>query len=188
VALGLYSSTEQGRSQIGGMLAPLTQTVLSTPSGQTMVYQTGPRPTPVKVARAILPAGIWQRLLVSLLIDLIGSSSYLLPLVGEGADIAWAPVQTILIMAMYDKTSPNLKYVSFVEEILPFTDIVPSATIGWLMQFGLPLVFSKAEENNIDIRAVVSAVGTISNKNGSNGGGGGGGRASAIPVLPRKDK
>lgn len=186
VAMGIYSSTEQGRSQIGGMLAPVSQTVLSTPSGQTLVYQTGPRPTPVKVARAILPAGIWQRLLVSLLVDLIGSSSYLLPFVGEGADIVWAPVQTILIMAMYDKTSPNLKYVSFVEEILPFTDIVPSATIGWLMQFGLPLVFQQAEENNIDISLVANAVGAVtskvSSKNGTNKNGG-----SAIPVLPRKD-
>jgi hypothetical protein len=55
--------------------------------------------------------------------------------VGEGLDLAWAPAQTILIMAMYDATSPNLKYVSFVEEILPFTDIVPSATIGWACEF-----------------------------------------------------
>jgi hypothetical protein len=62
----------------------------------------------------------------------------LLPLVGEGADVIWASVQTILVVALYDKTSPNLKYVSFVEEILPLTDIVPSATIGWLLQFGLP--------------------------------------------------
>jgi hypothetical protein len=154
----VYSSTVQGRAQVGGMLAPLVHTVLSTPSGQSAVYQTGSRPTPVNVARAILPAGMWQRLAASLLIDLIGSSSYLLPFVGEGADIAWAPVQTILIMAMYDRTSPNLKYVSFVEEILPFTDIVPSATIGWLAQFGLPMVLSKAEENNIhiDMKSVAS--------------------------------
>jgi hypothetical protein len=186
VAMGLYGSTQTGRSQIGGMLAPVAQTVLSTPSGQTMVYQTGPRPTPVKVTRAVLPAGMWQRLLVSLLVDLIGSSSYLLPLVGEGADIIWAPVQTILIMAMYDKTSPNLKYVSFVEEILPFTDIVPSATIGWLMQFGLPMVFSKAEENNIDMNLVAGAVGAVRN-GASNKNGGIGSRASAVPVLPRKD-
>jgi hypothetical protein len=88
---------------------------------------------------------------------------------------------------MYDKTSPNLKYVSFVEEILPFTDIVPSATIGWLMQFGLPMVFSKAEEHNIDMNMVANAVGTVTNKskNGSNKNGGG--RASAVPVLPRKE-
>jgi hypothetical protein len=149
-----------------------------------MVYQTGPRPTPVKVARAILPAGIWQRLLISLLIDLIGSSSYLLPIVGEGADVAWAPIQTILIMAMYDKTSPNLKYVSFVEEILPFTDIVPSATIGWLMQFGLPLVFTKAEEHNIDMSVVANTVKSLANAAG-NSGNANSGRVSAIPVLPR---
>jgi hypothetical protein len=188
-AMGIYSSTEQGRSQIGGMLTPLTQTVLSTPSGQTLVYQTGPRPTPVKVARAILPAGMWQRLLVSLLLDLIGSSSYLLPLVGEGADVAWAPIQTILIMAMYDKTSPNLKYVSFLEEILPFTDIVPSATIGWVLQFGVPLMLSKAQENNIDMNVVANVVHMASNKNNTsnaNANRGYGGGVSAVPVLPAR--
>jgi hypothetical protein len=66
---------------------------------------------------------------------LIGSASYLIPVVGEGLDLAWAPTQTILIMAMYDITTPNLKYASFVEEVLPFTDIVPSATIGWACEF-----------------------------------------------------
>ena len=75
-----------------------------------------------------------------LLLDLIGSSSYLIPLVGEGFDLAWAPMQTILIMAMYDGIAPNLKYLSFVEEILPFTDIVPSATIGWAVEFGPQLI------------------------------------------------
>jgi hypothetical protein len=71
---------------------------------------------------------------------LIGSSSYLLPVVGEGFDLAWAPIQTILIMAMYDDVAPNLKYLSFIEEVLPFTDVVPSATIGWLTEFGPTLL------------------------------------------------
>jgi hypothetical protein len=188
LAMAIYGSTEEGRSQIGGMLAPLAHTVLSTPSGQTLIYQTGPRPTPVKVARAILPTGIWQRLLISLLIDLIGSSSYLLPLVGEGTDLAWAPIQTILIMAMYDKTSPNLKYVSFMEEILPFTDIIPSATSGWLIQFGLPMVFANANANsNSNSQESANAY--------SNGGGmrigvgnnnnNGGNDGTATPELPR---
>ena len=88
---------------------------------------------------------MWSKLVISLLIDLIGSSSYLLPVVGEGLDIAWAPIQTILIMAMYDPTTPNLKYVSFVEEILPFTDIVPTATIGWMFQFIVPKFINKRE-------------------------------------------
>jgi hypothetical protein len=131
----LYSSTRSGRAHIGGTLAPVLEHLLGSRSGQTLVYDVGPRPTPVSVCRQVLPRGMWSKLFLSLLIDLIGSASYLLPVVGEGLDLAWAPTQTILIMAMYDSTTPNLKYVSFVEEILPFTDIVPSATIGWACEF-----------------------------------------------------
>ena len=136
VIVALYASTETGRSNVGNMVQPLISTILSTASGQRLVYETGPRPTPVSVARVVLPTDLTGKLLTSLLIDLIGSSSYLLPIVGEGFDLAWAPLQTVFIMAMYDTVSPNLKYVSFMEEIMPFTDVVPSATIGWLMEFG----------------------------------------------------
>jgi hypothetical protein len=131
----LYSSTRSGRSQVGGTFAPFLEHLVGSRSGQALIYDTGPRPTPVSVLRPVLPKGMYQRLILSLFIDLIGSASYLLPVVGEGLDLAWAPTQTILIMAMYDSTSPNLKYVSFLEEILPFTDIVPSATIGWACEF-----------------------------------------------------
>jgi hypothetical protein len=37
----------------------------------------------------------------------------------------------MLIMALYNQTTPNLKYVSLAEELLPFTDVLPSCTIGW---------------------------------------------------------
>ena len=132
----LYASTSTGRDHIGGMVAPLVQTLLSTPSGQRLVYQTGPRPTPVSVARAISPKDRMGKLWMSLWMDLMGSASYLLPVVGEAFDIVWAPVQTVFIMAMYDPVAPSLKYVSFLEEILPFTDVVPSATIGWIAEYG----------------------------------------------------
>jgi hypothetical protein len=131
----VYSSTKHGREHVGGTMAPFVESLLSSRAGQTLMYDTGPRPTPVSVANQVLPKEMWAKLVVSLLIDLIGSSSYLLPVVGEVLDLAWAPTQTILIMAMYDSTSPNLKYVSFAEEIMPFTDIVPSATIGWAVEF-----------------------------------------------------
>jgi hypothetical protein len=140
--LVLYSSTPTGRTWIGGLLEPAASTLLNTPSGQSLLYETGPRPTPVTVARAILPPprNMWARLGVSLFIDALGSASYLVPVVGEVTDLGWAPLQTILIMALYDTTTPHLKYVSFVEEILPFTDFVPSATIGWAVQFGPKLL------------------------------------------------
>ena len=137
--LTLYSSTRTGRAQVGGTMAPFVEHLLGSRAGQALIYDTGPRPTPVSVCRQVLPTGMWSRLFLSLFIDLIGSASYLLPVVGEGLDLAWAPAQTILIMAMYDTTSPNLKYVSFIEEILPFTDIVPSATIGWACEFVPPM-------------------------------------------------
>ena len=138
----LYSSTSSGRQWWGGLLEPAAQTLFNTHSGQSLLYETGPRPTPVSVARIVLPqkSSMWSRLVLSLLVDLIGNLSYVVPVVGEVADLGWAPLQTILIMAMYDTTSPNLKYVSFVEELLPFTDFVPSATIGWACQFGPKLL------------------------------------------------
>ena len=120
------------------------------------MYDTGPRPTPVSVCRQVLPLSIWAKLWVSLIIDLIGSSSYLLPVVGEGFDLAWAPAQTILIMAMYDATSPNLKYLSFMEEVLPFTDVVPSASIGWAFEFLPPMWSDHAAKNDIQINPEVT--------------------------------
>lgn len=147
----VYSSTAHGREQLGHLFGPLAHTMLSTKSGQSIVYQTGPRPSPVQLAEAVLPTAIWHKLIVSLLIDLIGSSSYLIPLAGESFDIMWAPTQTILIMAMYDDVSPNLKYISFVEELLPLTDIVPSATMGWLTEFGLPLVTGGLNNDLVDV-------------------------------------
>jgi hypothetical protein len=76
------------------------------------------------------------KLIVSLTVDFIGSMSYLLPIVGEGFDVAWAPISMVLVGAMYDESSPHLKYVALMEELLPFTDIVPSATLGWMKEFG----------------------------------------------------
>jgi hypothetical protein len=156
ILVALYASTASGREYVGGMLSPLVHTILSTNSGQRLVYETGPRPTPVSVARIVLPKDLMGKLIVSLLIDLIGSSSYLLPFVGEGLDLAWAPTQTILIMAMYDTVTPSLKYVSFVEEILPFTDVVPSATIGWLIEFG-PQVLSGGGKQQSSSTALANA-------------------------------
>jgi len=173
-----YASTRTGRERVGTTMGPLLESLVVSRPGQSLFYDTGPRPTPVSVCRQVLPTTIWSKLWVSLIIDLIGSSSYLLPVVGEGFDFAWAPAQTILIMALYDATSPNLKYLSFTEEIMPFTDIVPSACLGWAWEF-LPLMWrDHAEKNDIRVdpkvtRAVVELATTAARvaKNSGNGGG-----------------
>ena len=132
--------------QIASTLDPLYQTLLKQPAAQIMVYDTGTRPTPVTLLQAYLPTDLVGKLWTSLLMDALGSSSYILPGIGESFDFIWCPCQTLLIKAMYGTTSPNLTYVSFAEEFLPFTDVLPSATIGWLTEFG-PELLEMLREN-----------------------------------------
>jgi hypothetical protein len=132
VATLTYASTRAGRALLTPLVQPLAHTLLSTPVGQGLVYNIGPRPTPVSLCRSILPTDIWFRLALSIVLDGLGSASYLLPGLGEGFDVAWAPIQTILIMALYNhNNAPSamdyLKYVSMAEELLPFTDVLSTA-------------------------------------------------------------
>lgn len=165
----LYFSTAEGRGKIAECVAPIYTTMLMTPSGQRCIYNTGPRPTPVQMARLVVPDEMITKLFLSLLIDFIGSSSYLLPVVGEAFDLAWAPFQTVLVAAMYDDTTPSLKYLSFAEEILPFTDLVPTATMGWLKEFAPTLLEqSKGVTHELGVvlkreRAGLKTVGLASN-------------------------
>ncbi len=102
----------------------------------------------------MLPTDIIGKLVVSLCIDFIGSCSYLLPFVGEGFDVAWAPIQTVFIMALYENSMPSLKYVSFIEEILPFTDLLPSGTLGWVREFS-PVIMEEGLKKVEDMRVVI---------------------------------
>lgn len=151
---GVYFSTTKGRESASIVLGPLYSTFSSTNAGQQLLYQTGPRPSPSALARSVMPSDMVGKLVVSLLIDFIGSSSYLLPFVGEGFDLAWAPIQTIFIMAMYEESQPNLKYISFMEEILPFTDLLPSGTLGWVREFS-PVLMSEGMKKFEDLQVVM---------------------------------
>ena len=131
----LLLSTRHGRRKFTHSVNPLVTAFMASPLGQQFVFETGPRPSPVQLADHLLPTSIWHKLGVSLAIDFVGSCSYLIPAAGEVFDLAWAPAQTVLVMAMYDKEMPYLKYVSFAEEILPFTDIIPTASLGWCREF-----------------------------------------------------
>lgn len=141
----LYFSTREGRTKIQHVAEPTYQTFLMTKTGQRIVYDVGPRPSPQSLAHAVLPTDMIGKLVVSLVVDFIGSASYLLPVLGEGFDLTWAPMSMILVGAMYDDVMPNLKYVALIEELLPFTDILPSATLGWVKEFG-PNIFEEGRK------------------------------------------
>lgn len=80
----------------------------------------------------------FKLLFIGLAVDIIGivTSSWVLPGIGEFADIAWAPFTAWLMTRMYKGTAGKVAgVITFVEEIVPFVDIVPSFTLMWLYTF-----------------------------------------------------
>mmetsp|Transcript_7379 Transcript_7379/g.26261 ORF Transcript_7379/g.26261 Transcript_7379/m.26261 type:complete len:175 (+) Transcript_7379:28-552(+) len=75
----------------------------------------------------------WAKLLVSIAVDVVGWSSFVLPGVGEVEDVVWAPVSAAMVQALYGNRL--LTGIDFVKEALPFTDVLPTATVGWAIQY-----------------------------------------------------
>merc|ERR1712216_369908 len=75
----------------------------------------------------------WMKLAISILIDIIGILTFLIPVLAEMMDVFWAPLSALLVHQLY--VSTLLSGVALIEELLPFTDIVPTATIGWILEF-----------------------------------------------------
>lgn len=98
------------------------------------VYDTCPRASLADmVLGSSLPRQRWVQLLVAVCLDIIGCSSFLLPGLGEFGDLLWGPAQALIVKNMFkDNISPYAHYLSAVEEILPFTDVIPSASILWI--------------------------------------------------------
>ena len=78
-----------------------------------------------------------NKLLVkSLMYDAIGMASTSIPLVGPFLDLLWAPYAAKQMSAMYPGKKGKLASVLvFLEEILPFTDVIPTFTLMWLYTY-----------------------------------------------------
>ncbi len=75
-------------------------------------------------------------LALCILLDIVGYSSFAVPFLGEFFDLAWAPVSAFLFYRMFGgKIGVLGGGISFLEEILPFTDFVPTFTIAWAMKY-----------------------------------------------------
>lgn len=71
-----------------------------------------------------------KKLVLCLLLDAVGLVSFTIPLVGEFSDIIWAPIAAIISYKMFgEKRGKFTALTTFTEEILPFTDVIPSFTI-----------------------------------------------------------
>ena len=67
----------------------------------------------------------YQKLLLSIALDLMG----LIPLI----DVVWAPLSAFIMAIMYKGVKGKIAgLISFIEEIIPFTDVIPTFTILWI--------------------------------------------------------
>lgn len=67
--------------------------------------------------------------------DIFGMASYIIPGIGEFADVWWAALSAIIFQSMFGGRFGWFgAALNFIEEALPFTDIVPSFTIVWFIR------------------------------------------------------
>ena len=65
-----------------------------------------------------------------MLLDAVGLISFTIPLMGEFSDIIWAPIAAMISYKMFgEKRGKFTALTTFAEEILPFTDVIPSFTV-----------------------------------------------------------
>jgi hypothetical protein len=71
-----------------------------------------------------------------ILMDVIGYFTYAIPVLGEFADVIWAPISGIIFYITFGGWKGTFGGLfNFVEEVLPGTDFIPSFTIMWFVQY-----------------------------------------------------
>ena len=72
---------------------------------------------------------------ICIAMDLVGMLSYILPGVAEFLDIIWAPISGYVFFKLFGGRLGLIGGVlDFLEEIIPFTDAIPSFTIAWFIR------------------------------------------------------
>ena len=86
-----------------------------------------------KISTKGLSAGAIQQLILGIFFDAVGMLSFSIPFLGEFSDVIWAPLSGLILARMYKGTVGKVGgFISFVEELLPFTDIIPTFTLTWI--------------------------------------------------------
>jgi hypothetical protein len=87
-----------------------------------------------------------RNLFLGILFDAIGLVSFVIPGIGEFSDIIWAPISAWLMTRLYKgRIGQAAGMVTFVEELIPGSDFIPTFTIMWLYTY----VFKKQKEEII---------------------------------------
>lgn len=73
---------------------------------------------------------------MGLLFDAIGMLSFAVPFIGDFSDIIWAPLAGWLMTRMYKgKIGQGAGILTFIEEIIPGLDVIPTFTLMWLYTY-----------------------------------------------------
>lgn len=76
------------------------------------------------------------KLVLAIAFDLVGMLTFILPGIGEFADIAWAPIAAVANFLMFRGFAGATGGLgTFVEELLPGFDWIPSFTITWGVKY-----------------------------------------------------
>lgn len=71
-----------------------------------------------------------------ILLDFIGYASFSIPVLGEFTDLVWAPVSAVIFYRLFGgKMGVFGGGLSFLEELLPFTDFIPTFTLAWAFRY-----------------------------------------------------
>ncbi len=83
----------------------------------------------------ITPIQKTPSLIFCVVMDLIGMASFTILGVGEFADVIWAPISAFIFYKTFGGKIGQIGAVlNFIEEAFPFTDIIPSFSIAWLIK------------------------------------------------------
>lgn len=85
--------------------------------------------------------------------DLIGMATFAIPGFGEFGDIIWAPISALIFLKMFGGRVGMIGGIlNFMEEILPFADIIPSFTIAWFVRKNEIEKFEMKHQRQIKVR------------------------------------
>ena len=74
----------------------------------------------------------YPKLFLSLLLDALGYVSIIFP----PFDFVWAPLSGLIMTKLYKgKAGKIAGIVAFLEEALPFTDVIPTFSIMWVYTY-----------------------------------------------------
>lgn len=76
----------------------------------------------------------YRKLLKCVALDAIGMATYAIPVIGPALDVVWAPIAASISYKMFgEKRGKYTSLITFAEELLPMTDVIPSFTIFWFL-------------------------------------------------------